>query len=143
MNLIMKRNLYRADGIISEVFDESGNKVLTTLEHAYSDGAGEWEPKIPPGVYDCVRGQHQLLHGGTFETFEVAGVKNHSGILWHHGNWNEDSEGCILTGDAMISAPDPAFGGAARDLVTNTNPAFMRFMAMQMGCDQFQLTVKP
>ena len=142
MNLKIKRVWYLADGIISNVFTEDGTHLLTTLEHAYSDGAGEWEPKVPPGVFECVRGTHALHDGREFETFEVTGVKGHAGILFHHGNWNEDSEGCILTGDALTEAPDPKNGGAVADLVTNTDAAFARFMAAEAGEATFSLTVE-
>jgi len=143
MNLKIKRRLYEKDGIISDVTTPEGGKLLTTLEHAYPSGLPEfaWLPKVQPGVYRCVRGEHSLHDGKLFETFEVTGVPGHSGILFHHGNWNRDSEGCILTGDALAKAPDPKDSGSVHDLVTNTRVAFDRFMAAQEGCDFFDLEV--
>lgn len=144
MDLKLKRVFYEADGIVSNVFDPQSKHVMTTLEHAYPSGLPEykWLPKVPPGVYTCKRGTHALHDGKQFETFEVMGVAGHAGILFHHGNWNRDSEGCILTGDALTEAPDPEDGGHAHDLVTNTNAAFSRFMEAQDGCDSFTLTVE-
>lgn len=140
MDLKSKRSLYHPDGIISNVFRPDGTQILVTLEHAYMVGAG-FAAKVKPGVYTCVRGTHALSDGKPFETFEVTGVDGHTGILFHHGNFNEDSEGCILTGDAEARGPDPHGDGTLRDLVTNSNVAFQRFMAAQQGVDHFVLEV--
>lgn len=50
--------------------------------------------KIPAGVHLCVR---DYFHRGRHETFEVQ-VPSHDRLLWHKGNVEDDSEGCILVG---------------------------------------------
>lgn len=96
MDLILKRKLRNADGIFSDLFQGLGTGLeLTTLEHAYpirNRESIDYAPKIPNGIYTCVRGMHQLEHGWPFETFEVTGVAGHSGILFHIGNFNADSD---------------------------------------------------
>ena len=101
MYLILQRQLKGADGIFGGLNDEDDNQVAVTLERAYMTG-GQWTPKIPAGVYTCVRGSHALKNGGMFETFEVKGVKDHSGLLFHPGNFDSDSEGCILLGEKIV-----------------------------------------
>lgn len=145
MKLSLSRVYYYEDGVFSNLHAEDSTLVCVTLEHAYPNGDPTfpyaWAPKVPPGTYRCARGTHQLLHGDPFETFEVTGVAGHSGILFHRGNWNEDSEGCLLVGDYLSSAPNPKEGGKVCDLVTNTPAAFARFMRLMEGVDYFDLEV--
>ena len=102
-----------------------------TLEHAYPGNPTGWVPIVQPGVYTCVLGAHRL-DGMTedFLTYEVMGVEGHTGILFHWGNWNKDSKGCILLGTAREG-----------DMVMYSRKAFGQFMAMQGGAESFQLTV--
>ena len=136
MNLILQRDAYRADGIFSTCSDDQGQPVMATLEHAYDDGSGGWSPKIPPGVYTCNRGDHRL-HGmaNTFETFEVTGVEGHEGILFHWGNFNRDSEGCILVGQGNATQGD------GTEMITGSRLEFEKFMALHADEQEFTLTV--
>ena len=133
MKLILTRTDRRDDGIFSELTHEDGELVAYALEHSYFSGA-MFEPKIPLGDYKCKRGTHQL-HGmdHTFETFEVMGVKDHSGILFHWGNYNKDSAGCILLGTDIVKS-DPW-------MVTESRKAFNKFMLLLDGEDSFDLAV--
>ena len=135
MNLILTRNYARGDGIFSTLTDSLGNEIAKTLEHSYSDGNGGFEPKIPPGQYNCVRGMHRLekmTHD--FETFEITGVDGHSNLLFHVGNFNKDSTGCVLVGGSLESDDSPCWVCHSRD-------AFYHFMKLQTVCNQFILTV--
>jgi hypothetical protein len=131
VDLILQRVAYRDDGILSTCADASGTQVMVTLEHAF-----DLVPKIPSGTYICVRGPHRL-NGMTqsFVTFEVSGVAGHTGLLFHWGNWNRDSDGCILTGEAFANS-------ANGEMVTNSRESFVRFMALHDGVDTFQLEVR-
>jgi len=152
MNLHLQRRPdgIRPDGIFSNVIGENG-PIGVGLEHAYPvvDGRGEaagegqagtYAPKLPAGTYECVRSMHRL-HGmdHDFETFEITGVPGHSGVLFHWGNWNEDSEGCVLLGEAIALGEH---NGAHVEMVTNSRAAFARFMALQEGVERFVLTVE-
>jgi len=135
MDLLLTRKECRPDGIFSTLTTIDGGKVAETLEHAYPDAAG-FSPKIPNGVFKCVRGMHRL-HGmaADFETFEITGVAGHSNLLFHWGNYNKDSEGCILLGAST------AFESSGDKMVTNSKTTFAKFLEMQKDIDSFMLTV--
>lgn len=134
MDLVLRRTQHRPDGIFGELFDTKGELMAYTLEHSYVSGAG-WEPKIPVGTYRCQRGTHRL-HGmrEPFETFEVIGVSGRTNLLIHWGNFNNDSQGCILLGDAL----SPSLRG---EMVLHSRVTFARFMKAQSGCSEFSLSV--
>lgn len=138
MNLTLVRTVNNEDGILGNLEDEAGNSIAVTLEHAYDLGTGDgsYSPKLPDGVYLCVRGQHQL-HGmsSPFSTFEVTKVPGHTGILFHVGNYNRDSDGCILLGESIEV-------DHGNHMITDSRDAFAKFLALQEGIDQFTLTVK-
>jgi hypothetical protein len=139
MDLTVQRRSKRSDGIFSEVGrTDTGETQFVTLEHAYTSEQG-FEPKVPPGTYLCQRGGHKLHDGVPFETFEVTGVVGHSGILFHHGNWNDNSDGCLLTGTDFAQGSEG--GRPATEMVISSDVAFAKFMQLQEGCDTFQLTV--
>jgi len=134
MMLTLQRLQSGVDGIFGVL--SGGGLVLKTLEHAYDDGHGSWAPKLPAGNYTCVRGWHQLAHSPKpFETFEVVNVPGHSGILFHVGNYNNDSEGCILLGMATCSALPP--------MLLSSVEAFDKFMAVTAGLNFLSLRVLP
>lgn len=70
-----------------------------TLERTYpvveSRPRGPQYVKIPRGQYRCIRTKY---YTGNYDTFEVTGVPGHSRLLFHAGNVEFDSEGCILVG---------------------------------------------
>lgn len=134
MDMTLTRKVAVSDGVRSLLDGDVGFLTLSTMEHAYWDERGIWLPKIPTGTYLCVRGQHRLdgmLHD--FETFEITGVEGHTGLLFHPGNTESDSEGCILLGTEFGQ-----IGG--KHAVMNSRVAFLEFMYAQKGAD-FQLTV--
>jgi len=135
MDLNLKNTDFRPDGIFGILTDTDGGFVAEILQHAYQQADGSWAPKVPPGTYTCVRGMH-LLEGMTapFATFEVTNVPNHSGILFHIGNYNRDSDGCLLIGE-MLSKNDSFW------MILDSRVAFTAFMNMQANVDEFILTV--
>lgn len=132
MMLTLQRLQSGSDGIFGRL---SGDGLdLRTLEHAYDDGHGSWAPKLPAGTYTCVRGEHQLAHmTQPFTTFEVTGIPGHTGILFHVGNFNRDSEGCVLLGLYSVDQHPPMLIGSMQ--------AFTKFMHALEGADTFQLSV--
>lgn len=129
MRLTLTRKEFRADGIFSELSDESGKVIAHTLEHSYSN-----KPKLNDGEHNCVRGMHNL-HSGPIETFEILGVPCHSGILFHVGNYNKDSDGCVLLGVSVSKFKDG-------QMITASKAKFAEFMNMLKGIDKFKLVVK-
>lgn len=132
MNLTLNRKAFRDDGIFSELRDTEGNLIAVTLEHSYDK-----EPKLPLGTFTCKRGPHRL-HGMTedFETFEITGVEGHTDILFHWGNFQKDSEGCVLLGDQIAKN-----GADGCQMILHSRATFARFMELQKGVDTFQLVV--
>jgi hypothetical protein len=133
MNLTLTRLQFREDGIFSRLDQEGGAPFCVTLEHSFG-----LKPKIPAGSYACVRGTHSLPDAvhfhGLFETFEITEVPGHTGLLFHPGNFQSDSEGCVLLGEEIVA-------GRTGQMITNSDATFERFMALQEGVQTFQLTV--
>ena len=134
MDLLLIRNNYTKDGVYGVLYQDPSRKILAhTLEHAYLDDNGNVFSKIPDGAYSCVRGKHRLSSSPVvFETFEITGIPNHTNILFHVGNYNRDSEGCVLLG-LQVSMP--------QKMILNSKQAFSDFMSLQQDVDEFTLTV--
>lgn len=132
MKLKLENIEFSEHGIFGILEDENNFFALNTLQHAYpSNDAFLWKPKLPPGDYVCVRGFHRLPSMvDVFETFEITNVPGHTGILFHVGNFNKDSEGCVLL----------AYGRKGNDLI-ESKAGFQAFMDYVDGIDQFDLTV--
>lgn len=121
----MIRDHYLESGIFGRL-EVSPNLTLSTLEHSY-----DLLPKVPEGIYECVRGIHRLKsmdHG--FETFEIAGVPGHSNILFHCGNTESDSEGCVLLGYFVKGA-----------YLYKSREAFLHFSDAVRDLDSFELEI--
>jgi len=54
------------------------------------------EPVIPAGVYECKKRRYNK---GGYDTFEIAGVVGHDLLLFHKGNKETDSLGCVIVGE--------------------------------------------
>lgn len=132
--MILRRNSYVENGIYGTLTDESNSFHYVTLEHAYAtlDVPVKYVPKIPCGVYKCVRGIHQLENmDHRFETFEITDVPGHTGCLFHTGNSNRDSAGCVLL---AYERQD--------DIILYSRIAFQSFMGRFNGLDVFELTIE-
>lgn len=140
MEIILTRNEYRSDGIFGTLSLGTLSNTLRTREHAYEyPPLPGYKPKLPLGSYTCIRGQHVISNGlGPFITFEVTGVVGHSGILFHVGNYNSDSEGCILLGVGTVGGTNSTGGDKA---LTLSKVAFEEFMGALVGVDEFTLHV--
>lgn len=140
MNLMLDSFKSSKGGVLGCLFMEDGEMIAVTMEHAYESGVEGYAPKIPAGTYRCVRGMHRLHKAGgltePFDTFEVTGVAGHTGLLFHKGNFNRDSQGCILVGEAFADIDQDGYQD-----VTQSGVAFTKFMALQDGVDEFELRV--
>lgn len=126
ITLKLQRTAHEEAGVFGILTDESGNHIAATLEHSYG-----LTSKIPNGTFQCVRSAHRL-HNMTedFITFEIEGIQGHDNILFHWGNYEKDSEGCVLLGDKRVG-----------DMVTNSKVTFKKFMDLLEGQDSFVLEV--
>lgn len=132
MNLKLVRKKFSEDGVFGELISDSNDLVAFTLEHSYVSDSGDFFAKIPIGNFLCKRGPHRLS-GMTqdFETFEIIGIPKHSGILFHSGNKNDDSSGCVLLGEKING-----------EFITNSRITFQKFMDLQNDVDDFMLSVE-
>lgn len=142
MRLVLKRTAQNGlDGVLGELhFPDalSINYRVISLEHAYiSESNKVPQPKLSPGLYKCVRGMHRLHTGPAFETFEITGVAGHSGILFHVGNYNRDSEGCVLLGLGAAKLHD------GTRMLVDSRKAFKLFMSALEEVQEFELQVNP
>lgn len=141
MNLVLTRLFNEIDGAFSRIDSEDNSFQCVGLEHAYDSGNGDgsYSPKLQAGTYTCKRSMHRL-HGMTqdFETFQIMDVPGHSNILFHWGNYNDDSDGCVLLGRRMVPNPD----SSGTNMITSSKNTFNAFMDAQKGVDTFTLTVK-
>ncbi len=132
MNFILTRKSSSAYGILGELRAEDDSFVCCTLEHAYPE-LGGFSPKTAPGTYTCVRHPPRRLH---YETFELTNVPPFQTvkvdeILIHIGNYNKDSEGCILLGEM--------FGTGC---ILESRAAFEKFMDIQSDVNEFILVIR-
>ena len=135
MNCTLKRLQYRADGVFGDLRADDGSLIAQTLEHAYPCLPPDdklFSPKIPKGEYTCRR---RLSPHFKRDVFEVLCVPECTYIEIHWGNFDNDSEGCILLGLHLGKATDGA------QMLTYSRQAFDRFMALQAGVNEFTLTV--
>jgi hypothetical protein len=86
---------------------------------------------IPAQQYLC----HRYRSTRFGETFIVGQVPGRSNILFHPGNTDDDTSGCML----LASAVGKLRGDRA---ILNSGATFRRFMEMLIGVDTFHLTVK-
>lgn len=146
MNLILRRTKYCSDGIFGELLGDSGNFICNTLEHAFPKPDHTFEAKVEAGEYLCKVGTgplpggfHALHDGVPFMAFEIQDVPPFrgepvKGILFHIGNYNCDSEGCILLGKQIGRKNDGGF------MLMASKQAFEAFMKMQ-GLDDFTIKI--
>jgi hypothetical protein len=106
-----------------------GIPFAVTLEHTYEQ-PGEPVTKIPPGRHPCAK---TVYHKGGYPTYEVR-VYGHSRLLFHRGNVEADSDGCILVGESYAQFDmKPGVGQSAA--------AFLEFMTRMAGAEEFELLV--
>ena len=90
-----------------------------------------FESCIPEGEYLCER----YMSARYKETYIVLGVYSRDAILFHPGNFLEDTDGCIIPGSSF-GAPN------ARPLVVSSRYAFNQMMDRLRGRDEFHLTIR-
>lgn len=98
---------------------------------------------IPAGRYVCRR---TVLHEGVGETFEVTGVPKRSRILFHSGNTEEATRGCILLGTGLGALTVPDEDARSHPLrtkwaLTGSRAAFAQFLKETAPIDTFELDV--
>lgn len=103
--LYIKRNWVRPDGAFGTVA-WNGVPFALTLERTYpGPRPGTQIVKLEQGFYKCTR---SWFHKGGYETFVIHNeiVKPERRILFHRGNKEDESEGCILVGENFVPGPN-------------------------------------
>ena len=95
---------------------------------------------IPEGEYNvkrCIASpEYGYKNSPRFgDTFHVQNVPDRSKILFHKGNIDDDSHGCIIIGEQ--------FGSLHEDFaVLSSRQGFAEFMSLLKGHNEFELTIK-
>jgi hypothetical protein len=98
---------------------------------------------IPAGLYLCKR----VVSPRFGPTFEVTKVPGRSKILFHNGNTEEDTLGCLLLGErfgalTVVDEDDASHHKIEKWCVKESNVAFRRFRDATVGLQEFALTVE-
>lgn len=120
------RTDFKTDGILGKLYDEDGLFLAVTLEHSY-DG----KPKVPAGVYRCVR-RNSPKFG--YDVFMLKDVPGHDFIEFHVANWQRDLDGCIGLGSASCES-------LSGTMIVESNKTFHHFMDTLDGIDAFTLVI--
>jgi hypothetical protein len=115
------------DGCFSELLDETGKRLCFTLERTFDNNA----VIIPNGTFNCVK---TFFHRGGYNTFELTGVEGHERLLFHCGNSEADSIGCILVGLSQGVLD-------GKKAILQSRAAFAVFNSVTLGLDEFDLEV--
>ena len=107
----------------------NGESVCVTLERYWLNNRPNLSC-IYTGQYICKKFESEIFG----ETFKVLAVYGRHGILFHTGNFKNDSKGCILLGERF---------GTLRDkrCILNSNVAFKKFMYKLSKTEQFKLSI--
>ena len=118
----------------------AGNKPFAlTIERQWLDNT-RGISCIPAGEYEvkrCIASkEYGYKNSPRFgDTFNVINVKDRSKILFHKGNIDDDSHGCIIIGEQ--------FGTLHGDTaVLSSRQGFAEFMSLLKGHNEFELTIK-
>jgi hypothetical protein len=136
--LILKRVSSDEDGTYG-VLLLNERIIALTLEDSWKDNRRNVSC-IPEGSYLC-----RLTYSPKFgKTYEVLDVPNRSNIIFHWGNTEKDTEGCILLGlipSTLIAVDDDTGKLERQPAVLNSKVAFSRFMKLMGGDDYIALTI--
>jgi hypothetical protein len=138
MDLEVLRFSSQNDSTLSMVFDvtDSIRKFLCfALEDEYRDTKVMGETRIPKGIYTLglrkeggfnsrYSKKYGSIHKGMIHVQDVPGFEY---ILWHVGNTNEDTAGCLLLGDtSQQNITKEGFIGSSTDAYKRVYPSIAR-----------------
>ena len=134
MKLEVIRFSSQNDSTLGLLFDVThGRKFLCfTLEDEARDTKVKGETRIPAGIYDLKLRTDGGYHYRFLKKFGpafhkgmiwVQNVPNFRWILWHTGNTDEDTAGCLLLGDSsQQNVSKGGFIGASNDAYKRVYP---------------------
>jgi len=130
MKLIQQRLFHTAEETISALYLQEPEQLkflCWILEDQPQTQKVFAETRIPAGIYNCrlrtwgrVHGNYLKkfagMHSGTIEIMDVPGFKD---ILFHIGNNDDDTAGCLLSGT------NPVKGMNGKYIVTESTSAYL------------------
>lgn len=123
LNILTLKRTHNIESGIFGVLDFNGSPFAVVCENL--------KLHIPKGEYTC---QRTLYHAGNYETFEVINVPNRTRILFHKGNTQEDSAGCLLIAES--------FGILKNQVaVISSKEGFGEFMDLLKNSQIFKLVI--
>lgn len=126
--MILKRIAFTEYGVFG-VLLHKGIPFTLTLERPWLDNK-EGVSCIPDGVYTCARYSSEKYP----DTFQVLNVPNRTSILFHKGNLDDHSKGCILLGERFDHLKDePA--------ILSSADGFNEFMTLLKDRQSFELLI--
>ena len=112
---------------LGRLFDPETDFELHTLENPWLDNRVNVSC-IRAGEYVCKR-----IDSPKFEdTFAVTNVEGRTHIVFHAGNWESDTRGCVLLGRESNE----------QDMIMNSRAAFATFMDYLADTDEFVLDIR-
>lgn len=126
--MILKR-FEQTDKVTRGVLIHENNAIALTLENPWKDNTPNISC-IPVGIYEC-----KMVDSPRFDvTYEVKDVEGRTHILFHSGNTEKSTRGCILLGNMLGELEgEPA--------ILNSRVTVDRFMETMGGIDSFSLNV--
>ncbi|MGE4193081.1 MAG: DUF5675 family protein [Pseudodesulfovibrio sp.] len=129
--MLIQRDIRNGRVSMGELFvveSDVTHRLMMTLERPWLDNQPDVSC-IPAGRYICRR----TVSPKFGETFEVTNVEGRTHILFHAGNFPEETEGCILLGVTR----DPSVPA-----VWHSKAAHAQFMARLAAVDEFFLEIE-
>lgn len=119
-------NLIRIANIESGIFGvlkDDGVPFCVTIENN--------DYTFPDGEYLCIRVKSPKFG----DTFEIIGIPGRTVILFHWGNWENDSTGCVILGEnyAILSN---------KEAIGSSKIAFREFLERTKDVNEFKLKVE-
>ena len=121
--MILEREIRNSEATLGVLFDDEWE--VLTLENPWRNNGPD--SSIPAGKYKCRRVNSPKF--GT--TFEVCQVPGRTHILFHAGNTEKDTLGCILLGLRRSS----------NIAISDSRVAFKKFMDHLHGVNEFDLEI--
>lgn len=121
----LKTVAVREDGCFSALLAD-GRPFAVTCERTFD----ERKTVIGNGIFRCIK---TVFERGGYPTFEIV-VPGHSRVLFHRGNVETDSLGCVLVAESFA-----VIGG--QTAVADSKGGFDEFWGLAKGFDEFDLLV--
>lgn len=117
----------RKKGAFGVIFDFAGKEFAVCLMRTFDP---DNSTVLNKGTYECTK---TTFHEGGYETFEIH-VEGHTRVLFHKGNWETDSLGCVLLGEAFEELN-------GKDAIAQSGAAFAEFWSKYREFEKITLSV--